>query len=274
MEQKMAYNLTDFLQIVAKLRDPNGGCPWDLKQNFRSMIPHLLEESYEVVEAIENKDIANLKEELGDLLLQVAFLSQLAHEEKWFNFDDVVNDVSEKLIRRHPHVFGDAQAGDEQEALARWNEIKAIEKEKAEDHSILADIPQSFPALMRAEKIQKKCANHGFDWDNIDDVFTKVEEELGEVKAELSQMPVDQTKAVEEVGDLLFATVNLVRHLKAPAENTLRQANDKFERRFRRLEQLLDKRGKTLPDCNLMEMEVLWNTVKDEEKTENKNSQK
>ncbi|MCK3658127.1 nucleoside triphosphate pyrophosphohydrolase [Pasteurellaceae bacterium Pebbles2] len=263
----MSYQIHDFVQLIAKLRDPNGGCPWDLKQNYHSMIPCLLEESYETVEAIEQNDVANLREELGDLLLQVVFLSQLAAEEGKFTFDDVVNEVAEKIVRRHPHVFGDKNATNAQEALSRWNEMKALEKgELAAESSILDNIPNAFPALLRAQKLQKKCANVGFDWSQLNDVLSKVEEEIDEVKQELNQPHLDQQKVQEEMGDLLFATVNLSRHLKCNAEESLRQANHKFERRFRAVEQKLKAQGKSFEQSNLVEMDILWDEVKKEEK--------
>lgn len=262
----MQYHIQDFIRLIAQLRNPNGGCPWDLKQTYQSMIPCLMEETYEVIEAIEQNDKVNLREELGDLLLQVVFFSQLATEDGSFTFDDVVNDVATKIVRRHPHVFGNKEAGNEEEALARWNEIKAQEKKAQTDRSILASVPQAFPALMRAEKLQKKCAKVGFDWDNLPDVIAKVEEELEEIKQELNRPHLVQEKVAEEMGDFLFATVNLARHLKVNAEESLRQANHKFERRFRQVEQKLAEQGKSVEQSSLVEMDVLWNEVKNEEK--------
>lgn len=271
----MAYQIQDFVQLIAKLRDPNGGCPWDLKQNYQSMIPCLIEETYETVDAIEKNDVANLREELGDLLLQVVFFSQLATEEGKFTFDDVLNDVAEKIVRRHPHVFGDKSAANEEDALANWNAMKAQEKlalgEKSavQNPSILDNVPQAFPALLRAEKLQKKCTKVGFDWNNVQDVIEKVEEEIQEVKQELACSQQDPRKINEEVGDLLFAMVNLSRHLKCNAEESLRQANNKFERRFRAVEQKLQSQNKTFEQSNLMEMDILWDEVKKEEKQKN-----
>lgn len=261
----MSQAIQNLLEIVAKLRDPNGGCPWDLKQNYKTMIPHLLEESYEVVEAIEQNNIANLREELGDLLLQTVFLSQLAKEDNLFTFDEVVAELSEKLVRRHPHVFGDKSANNEQEALQNWNAMKAAENQSKGHHSILDNIPLAFPALMRAEKIQKKCSKVGFDWDNVQAVLAKVEEEIEEVKQELNRPHFSAEKMEEELGDLLFATVNLTRHLGVQAEESLRKANLKFERRFRAVEQKLTALGKTFEQSSLMEMDRLWDQVKQEE---------
>ncbi|MFZ7283324.1 nucleoside triphosphate pyrophosphohydrolase [Avibacterium avium] len=259
----MKHNIQDFLQLIAQLRNPNGGCPWDLEQTYQSMIPCLLEESYEVVEAIEQQNTANLREELGDLLLQVVFFSQLAKEDNLFTFDDVVNEVAEKILRRHPHVFGEEKAHNEQEALSHWNKIKAEENKTRQ--SILDNIPHAFPALMRAEKLQKRCAKVGFDWDNVQPVIAKVQEELQEVQAELTRPQQDQTKIEEEIGDLLFAVANLSRHLYCSPEETLRKANQKFERRFRQLEALAQQQGKSLQNSTLQELDALWDKVKSEE---------
>ncbi|MDO4431144.1 MAG: nucleoside triphosphate pyrophosphohydrolase [Lonepinella koalarum] len=261
----MSEAIQHLLAIVAKLRDPNGGCPWDLKQTFQTMIPHLLEESYEVVEAIEKQNIDNLREELGDLLLQTVFLSQLAKEDNLFTFDDVVTELAEKLVRRHPHVFAGKSANNEQEALQNWNAMKAAENQQKGHVSILDNIPQAFPALLRAEKIQKKCSKVGFDWDNVQSVLAKVEEEIAEVKQELNRPHFSFEKTEEELGDLLFATVNLTRHLGVQAEESLRKANLKFERRFRAVEQKLASLGRTLEQSSLAEMDELWNAVKAEE---------
>lgn len=268
--KNMTYSINDFLKLIAQLRDPVNGCPWDIKQNYHSMISCLKEETYEVIEAIEKNDVENLKEELGDLLLQVVFLSQLATEENKFTFDHVVQNVAEKIVRRHPHVFGDKHAKNEQEALQNWNAMKAEERKTLGHTSILDNIPRSFPALMRAEKLQKRCSKIGFDWDNIAPVFSKVEEELQEVKQELTRQPQDQAKIEEEMGDLLFATVNLSRHLHCQAEETLRKANQKFEQRFRKVEKKLTQRNPRIEDTSLMEMDVLWDEVKKEEKLHQK----
>ncbi|OOF57428.1 nucleoside triphosphate pyrophosphohydrolase [Rodentibacter myodis] len=261
----MSYSIHDFIQLIAQLRNPNGGCPWDLKQNYESMIPCLTEETYEVIEAIQKKDIANLREELGDLLLQVVFFSQLASEDNYFTFDDVLNEVAEKIVRRHPHVFGEANAGNEEEALARWNEIKAQEKSSTHNTSILDNVPNAFPALLKAQKLQKQCSKIGFDWREIEPVFAKVEEELQEVKEEFNQAQQNHARIEEEIGDLLFAVVNLSRHLKCNAEESLRQANFKFEQRFRKVEQKAREKGRELADLSLIEMDMLWDEVKKEE---------
>ena len=261
----MTHKIQDFVRLIAKLRDPNGGCPWDLKQNYRSMIPCLLEESYEVIEAIEQNNPQDLKEELGDLLFQVVFFSQLAAEEQKFTFDDVVNNVAEKIIRRHPHVFGEKSAGNEQEALQNWNAMKAEENKDKGHTSILDNIPHAFPALMRAEKLQKRCAKVGFDWQNIEPVIAKIEEELSELKQEINRPHLVQAQVEEELGDLLFAVVNLSRHLKCQPEESLRKANHKFERRFRAVEMKLKQQNKTVEQSSLVEMDMLWDEVKREQ---------
>lgn len=256
--------IEQFLDVVAKLRDPNGGCPWDLKQNFETMLPHMLEESYEVAEAIHNQDRTALREELGDLLLQVVFLSQLAKEEGSFTFQDVLTDIHEKLIYRHPHVFGDIKAENAEEALASWEAQKANDAKHQAHQSILDDLPFALPALTRANKLQKRCAKVGFDWDNPQDVLAKVDEELLEVKDELNQTIAQPDRIAEELGDLLFATVNLCRHHKLDAETVLRNANLKFEKRFRLVEQKVKSQGKQVNDCTLSELDMLWNEVKSE----------
>ncbi len=260
----MTHKIQDFVRLIAKLRDPNGGCPWDLKQNYCSMIPCLLEESYEVIEAIEQNNPQDLKEELGDLLLQVVFFSQLATEEQKFTFDDVVNNVAEKIIRRHPHVFGEKSADNEQEALQNWNAMKAEENKDKGHTSVLDNIPHAFPALMRAEKLQKRCAKVGFDWQNIEPVIAKIEEELSELKQEINRPHLVQAQVEEELGDLLFAVVNLSRHLKCQPEESLRKANHKFERRFRAVEMKLKQQNKTVEQSSLVEMDMLWDEVKKE----------
>lgn len=248
------------LQVVAKLRDPNGGCPWDLAQNFDTMLPHLLEETYEVAEAIHTQDRQALREELGDLLLQVIFLSRLAEEEGSFTFQNVVDDLHDKLVYRHPHVFGDVKADNQAEALASWEAQKANDAKHQTHQSILDDLPFALPALTRAHKLQKRCAKVGFDWDNPDDVLAKVDEELAEVKAELTACEPD--KLAEELGDLLFASVNLCRHHHVDAETALRNANAKFEKRFRQVEKSVKAEGKKVQDCSLNELDQIWERIK------------
>lgn len=269
--------IEQFLDVVAQLRDPKTGCPWDIQQNFQSMLPCLLEETYEVAEAIHTDDRSALREELGDLLLQVVFLSQLAQEEGAFSFQDVLNDIHDKLIFRHPHVFGENKAANSEEALQNWEAQKASEAKRKAHQSILDDIPFALPALTRAHKLQKRCAKVGFDWDNPDDVLAKVAEELDEVKAELpakssqnaplaTDGDLQAGRLGEELGDLLFATVNLCRHHKLDAETCLRNANVKFENRFKQVEQQVKKSGKALQDYNLAQLDEIWNAIKKAEK--------
>lgn len=258
----MQTNMDQFLEIIAQLRDPEHGCPWDIKQDFNSMLPHLLEETYEVAEAIHTQDRSVLREELGDLLLQVVFLSQLAKEEGTFDFYDVLSDIHQKIVYRHPHVFGETKAADSDEALANWEAQKANDAKHQQHESILDDLPFALPALTRAHKIQKRCAKVGFDWDNPQDVLAKVEEELDEVKAEIANYPTSQTALFEELGDLLFATVNLCRHYQLEAESGLREANAKFERRFRKVEAAVKAQGKAVSECNLMELDAIWHQIK------------
>lgn len=255
-------SIDQFLDVVAQLRDPQSGCPWDLAQNFDTMLPHLLEETYEVAEAIHKQDRTSLREELGDLLLQVVFLSQLAKEEGSFDFYDVLTDIHDKLIYRHPHVFGDKKAKDSEEALKTWEEQKANDEKHQQQTSILDDLPFALPALTRAHKMQKRCAKVGFDWDNPQDVLAKVEEELQEVKDEIACYPQRAEQLSEELGDLLFATVNLCRHYHVESEDCLRQANVKFENRFRKVEQVVKLQGKQMKDCSLNELDEIWKQIK------------
>lgn len=242
------------LAIMAQLRNPNGGCPWDLEQDFSTIAPYTIEEAYEVAEAIAQGDRAALREELGDLLLQVVFHSQMAAEEDSFTFEDVAQVINEKMIRRHPHVFGDAVVNDAEAQTANWETIKAEErKHKQDDPSVLANVPAALPALMRAQKLQARAARVGFDWPDISGVIAKVREELAEVEEALEQG--DKAKVQEEIGDLLFAATNLARFAGADAETSLRDANAKFNRRFRYVEQQL---GKPMPEATLDEMEALW----------------
>ncbi|MDO4698810.1 MAG: nucleoside triphosphate pyrophosphohydrolase [Pasteurellaceae bacterium] len=259
-------NIEQLLQVVARLRDPQTGCPWDIKQTFDSMLPCLLEETYEVAEALHTQDRTALREELGDLLLQVVFLSQLAQEEGSFSFADVLTDLHDKLIFRHPHVFGDKSAQNSEEALQNWEAQKAAEKAKKGQTSILDDLPYALPALTRANKLQKRCAKVGFDWDNPQDVRAKVAEEWQEVCEELDREPFEPEKLEEELGDLLLASVNLCRHYKIDAEDCLRKANLKFERRFKQIEQYATTQGKTITDCTASELDFMWNEIKRVEK--------
>jgi MazG family protein len=253
--------LARLLDIVARLRGDDG-CPWDREQTLDSLKPCLLEESYEVLEAIDKNDADGHREELGDLLLQVAMQCRLREEEGAFSFDDVAHEIADKLIRRHPHVFGNADASDTRAVLKNWEVIKTAEK-SGERKSIMEGLPQNLPALHRAQRVQGRAARVGFDWDNVADVLAKVEEELAEIRAEL---PANNTARIEEeLGDVLFAVVNLARFLNVSAEDALRKTIGKFTRRFAGVEQRILAEGRTLKDCTLAEMDAHWNAVKAEE---------
>ncbi|MFK3819610.1 nucleoside triphosphate pyrophosphohydrolase [Pseudomonas sp. NPDC089407] len=271
----MTYTLEDLLHLMARLRDPQYGCPWDLQQNYASIVPHTLEEAYEVADTIERGDFEHLQGELGDLLFQVVYYSQLAREEGRFEFDGVVDSITRKLIRRHPHVFPtgelyapvDTPSLSEAQVKSRWEEIKAeerAEKSQPEQLSLLDDVPATLPALSRAAKLQKRAATVGFDWPAALPVLDKVREELDEVLQAMADGDADALE--DEVGDLLFAAVNLARHLKQDPEHALRRANRKFERRFRFIEQALRDSGRPIEDCNLDELDALWGEAKRQEK--------
>lgn len=258
--------IEQLLAIMAQLRHPKNGCPWDLKQDFASIVPYTIEEAYEVADAIEQKNWVDVKEELGDLLFQVVFYSQLGKEQGLFDFDDVVAGINEKLTRRHPHVFGDVELANEAAVKQNWEAEKAKERaQKAQDDSLLANIPLALPALTRANKIQQRCASQGFDWDTLGPVVDKVKEELDEVMDEVIQIPQQQDKITEEMGDLLFSVVNLSRHLQIKPEYALQQANKKFERRFRQVEINVLEQGKSLSQCSLTELDLEWDKVKQHE---------
>ncbi|NVO75515.1 nucleoside triphosphate pyrophosphohydrolase [Photobacterium damselae] len=256
-------DIEQLLSIMAKLRDPKDGCPWDIKQSFDSIVPYTLEEAYEVADAIEKQNWLDVKEELGDLLFQVVFYSQMAKEQDLFDFDEVVAGICEKLTRRHPHVFANKQFASEAEVKANWEAEKAKERaDKAVDNSILANVPLAMPALTRADKIQKRCAQFGFDWDSVVPVAEKVVEELDEVMDEYQQVTLDQNRIEEEMGDLLFSVVNLSRHLNVNPERALQKANKKFERRFRKVEKNVLEKGMEISNCSLEQLDQEWNIVK------------
>lgn len=254
--------LQRLLTIMKTLRDPDSGCPWDRQQTFASIAPYTLEEAYEVLDAIARRDYADLRDELGDLLFQVVFYAQMGQEQGLFDFNDLCNAISDKLERRHPHIFGDAVARDVGAVAARWEQLKAGERAEKALHSVLDDIPTALPALMKAHKIQKRCASVGFDWHTLGPVLDKVYEEIDEVMHEAQQAVVDPQKLEEEIGDLLFATVNLSRHLGHKAETALQAANRKFERRFRQVESLIAQQGLTTEEATLEQMEQAWQQVK------------
>ena len=264
-------NIDPLLKIMSQLRDPDSGCPWDNKQTFDSIVSHTIEEAYEVADAIEKKDFEDLKGELGDLLFQVVFYAQLGKEQGLFEFQDIIETLNEKLIRRHPHVFNGQKFTDEKAVDANWEAEKEKErglkaKQVHKIESVLDNIPQALPALNRAYKIQKRCANVGFDWKTLDPVIDKIHEELEEVLVEVRRDDLSDTqqqaRIEDELGDLLFANVNLVRHLSANPEKVMRQANNKFEKRFRLVELAVLKQGKNMSDCSLDELETLWQEIK------------
>ena len=270
-------DIARLLDIMAALRSPETGCPWDLAQNFSTIAPYTLEEAYEVADAIARGDLADLREELGDLLLQVVFHARMAQEQSAFDFGDVVAAITEKLVRRHPHVFGQESSSDykhtPQAVEGLWERIKAQEaQEKAgrkgtsADEGALAGVPVALPALTRALKLQAKASKVGFDWNDPRAVLRKIREEADEIEAELDRAERDDAATAAEVGDLLFAVVNLARHLRADPEAVLRQTNRKFERRFAAIERALAAQGKTPFEATLAEMEALWNEAKAEER--------
>jgi nucleoside triphosphate diphosphatase len=254
------------LEVMARLRDPDGGCPWDLEQDFSTIAPYTIEEAYEVADAIARGDLRHLKDELGDLLLQVVYHAQMAKEAGLFDFDQVAAAIADKMIRRHPHVFGMAEVDGARAQSRAWEAVKATERaSKAEaaegSHGVLDDVPLALPALVRAAKLQRRAARVGFDWPEAAQVLDKIDEEIAELRTEL-QGQANQDRLSDEVGDLLFAVVNLARHLEVDGETALRQANAKFERRFRAIEEALRARGRRLEDASLDELEALWQQAK------------
>ena len=254
------------LEIMAKLRDPEGGCPWDVEQDFRSIAPYTIEEAYEVADAIEQNDMPALRDELGDLLLQVVFHARMAEEAGHFAFGDVAAGISDKMVRRHPHVFGDLTVEDADAQTKAWEETKAAEraaKAQASDQEsgVLDGVASGLPALLRALKLQKRAARVGFDWPGAAQVFAKIDEEIAEIKAEVDRggSPV---RLEDEVGDLLFAAVNLARHLGVDPESALRSTNAKFERRFKAMERDFQARGEDMAAAGPDALEDAWRTAK------------
>jgi MazG family protein len=252
------------IAIMARLRDPEGGCAWDLEQSFATIAPYTVEEAYEVADAIERGDLDDLKDELGDLLLQVVFHARMAEEQKAFAFDDVALAICDKMIRRHPHVFGDAAVRDSGEQTVAWESIKAEERAaKGRGDSVLADVPAGLPAMTRAVKLTRRAARVGFDWPDPTAVLEKLYEEVDELKVEIAAG--DQAKAREELGDLLFVCANLARKLDIDPEDALRAANAKFTRRFGHIEDALAADGRKPEQSTLAEMEGLWLEAKQAE---------
>jgi len=257
--------LQRLLAVMAWLRDRQHGCPWDLEQTFRTIVPYTIEEAYEVADAIERDDMGALKEELGDLLLQVVYHAQMASEAEAFGFDDVAAAIADKMVDRHPHVFGDLDIKTADAQTVSWEARKAAEraaKQQQQPAGTLDGVARALPALMRAEKIQKRAARVGFDWATTGPVIDKIEEELGELRTEIEAGTIDQARVADELGDVLFAVANLARHCKVDPEVALRATNDKFERRFRHIEKRLAEQGRKPADASLEEMENLWQEAK------------
>ena len=257
---KLTEEINNLLQTFKKLRDPSQGCPWDKEQDFKSIASCSIEEAYEVADAIEREDFNDLKEELGDLFFQIIFHSGMAEEKKLFNFEEVVKELNDKLIRRHPHVFDKKQEMSASESLEIWEKEKKKEREKKNLISLMDDIPKNLPSLTRAKKIQKRAKSVGFDWQNESDVIRKIDEEIDELKrAKVSQKKEDIS---EEIGDLFFTLVNLSRHYNLEPEDIIRKANLKFETRFRKMEDEANKTKVNLEDLEINELETLWQKIK------------
>lgn len=262
-------NTRHLLQVMQQLRDPDKGCSWDKQQDFTSLIPYTLEEAYEVVDAIERNDMQDLRAELGDLLFQVVFHTQIAEEQGLFDFEQVAQSVAEKLIRRHPHVFSNVVYASETEQKEAWEAFKAAERvaKEAANHTILSGVANNLPALVQCRKIQDRAARHGFDWPEVEPVFDKVLEELEEVKE--AWQSGDQAHIEEEIGDLFLVTVNLARHMQVEPEQALKKSTRKFTRRFEYIEQEVLNSGREVNHCELEELDRLWNEAKIALKTHN-----
>lgn len=267
-QREKRHRLEELRAVMARLRDPETGCPWDIEQDFASIAPYTIEEAYEVADAVARGDIDALKDELGDLLLQVVYHAQMASEQRRFDFDDVADAITRKMIRRHPHVFEDPSRREEFLATDLWRRIKAEEKAErgaGEAASVLGDVPVGLPALTRAVKLQKRAAEVGFDWPSLAPVLAKAEEEIGELKAAIEETSADAKDAkrvAEEFGDLLFVMANVARHLGIDPEAALRDANAKFVRRFESIEAALAADGRKPEDSTLEEMDALWDAAK------------
>ena len=267
-------SIDTLLAIMARLRDPDGGCPWDVEQTFATIAPYTIEEAYEVADAIDRKDLHGLRDELGDLLLQVVFHARMAEEQGAFDFHDVVAAISDKMVRRHPHVFADARVGDAAAQTVAWEEHKRRERDAAghEDTSALAGIARGLPEWQRAVKLQHKAAKVGFDWPGPAPVIEKLHEEIDEVRAEFDAVAADPADAAardrleDEIGDLLFVCANIARHAKVDVGSALRRANNKFERRFRAMEVLAEGEGVSLASLPLDAQDAYWNKAKAAEK--------
>ena len=282
----MSYSIDDLKTLMARLRDPESGCPWDTRQSYKTIVPHTIEEAYEVADAIDREDYPHLEDELGDLLFQVIFYSQMGKEDNHFDFDSVVDNLVRKLVRRHPHVFPEGtlesridpgNRPSEADIKASWERIKAEERAakpetsaEAERSSRLEGVARTLPAMVRAEKLQRRAANHGFDWPEVEPVFDKLHEEIDELKkawydASSGDGPAEAVE--DELGDLLFVCVNLARFMKVNPEQALNSTNHKFEMRFRAIEEHLEREGRDLDGESLEALDAVWQAVKGVEKT-------
>jgi tetrapyrrole methylase family protein / MazG family protein len=254
----MKRNFSDLVELMRTLRGPDG-CPWDRKQTLEDLKPFVIEEAYEVVDAIDRGDRDSLREEIGDLLLESVFLAQIAEEMGWFDVDDAVTAIHDKLVRRHPHVFGDAVAGTADQVLTNWEKMKNEER-KAENLSVLSGVPATLPALLKAARLTEKASRVGFDWERIDDVFAKLDEEIAELRAAVDAGRRDEIH--DELGDLLFTIANIARKLEIPPEEALQSTNRKFKQRFEFIESTLRKQGRSFEETSLDEMDAIWNEAK------------
>jgi XTP/dITP diphosphohydrolase/tetrapyrrole methylase family protein/MazG family protein/ATP diphosphatase len=269
MESKrhIGGSFEELVEIIKKLRAP-GGCPWDRKQTLETLKEYVIEESYELIDAIDSRDVKNICEECGDLLLQIVFIAQIAAENGWFEVQEIIESLCDKLKRRHPHVFGDLKVRDSEEVRRNWDMIKLQEREsKKEEPSRLTGIPRSMPALLRAYAIQERAAKVGFDWekDNLDPIWAKIDEEIRELRKALDEGDAGEVK--EEIGDLLFAVVNLSRHIGVNPEEALQGANEKFSARFRFIEESVEGKGRSFDEYSLDELETLWQSAKKAQRT-------
>ena len=258
--KELNEQLNILIKTFKELRNPESGCPWDREQTFKSIASCSIEEAYEVADAIEREDFDSLKSELGDLLFQVIFHAEMASEKEIFDLEDVIFELNDKLTRRHPHVFEDGSVSSAQDSLKIWEDIKAQERKEKKQDSLMDDVPVNLPSLSRAKKLQKRAARVGFDWQNSDRVFDKIDEEILELKNE--KATEDKERISEEIGDIFFTLVNLTRHYDLDPEDIIRKANLKFEMRFRKMEQLAEQMNEKLDDMTLEQLEIIWQKVK------------
>ena len=258
--KELNEQLNILIKTFKELRNPESGCPWDREQTFKSIASCSIEEAYEVADAIEREDFDSLKSELGDLLFQVIFHAEMASEKEIFDLEDVIFELNDKLTRRHPHVFEDGSVSSAQDSLKIWEDIKAQERKEKKQDSLMDDVPVNLPSLSRAKKLQKRAARVGFDWQNSDRVFDKIDEEILELKNE--KATEDKERISEEIGDIFFTLVNLTRHYDLDPEDIIRKANLKFEMRFRKMEQLAEQMNERLDDMTLEQLEIMWQKIK------------